>query len=66
MARVLAHNEKLAMATNNLALIAHLLDRRTYFHCPFPFGSILHISSRPAADVIALKLTHAKVYFLRV
>ena len=32
MTRVLANHENLAMATNDLALVAHLLDRRTYLH----------------------------------
>ena len=32
VARVLADYVYLAMATNDLALVAHLLDRRTYLH----------------------------------
>ena len=39
VARVLADHVNLAMATNDLALVAHLLDRRTYLHFAFPFGS---------------------------
>ena len=35
VARVLAHDKNLAMATDNLALVANLLDRRTYLHCLF-------------------------------
>ena len=35
MARVLADDENLAMATNDLAFVAHLLDRRTYLHICF-------------------------------
>ena len=32
VARILADNENLAVASDDLALIAHLLDRRTYLH----------------------------------
>ena len=35
MTGVLANDEDLAMAPNDFALIAHLLDRRTYLHCRF-------------------------------
>ena len=35
VARVLADDVNLAVATNNLALVAHLLDRRTYLHESF-------------------------------
>jgi hypothetical protein len=35
VARVLADYENLAMATNDLAFVAHLLYRRTYFHCSY-------------------------------
>lgn len=35
VARVLTHDKNLAMATDNLALVANLLDRRTYLHCLF-------------------------------
>ena len=53
VARVLAHHENLAVATDDLALIAHLLDRRTYFHCPFLSVRSNTVSHRPAADVVA-------------
>ena len=32
VARILADNENLAVASDDLALVAHLLDRRTYLH----------------------------------
>ena len=35
VARVLADDVNLAVATNDLALVAHLLDRRTYLHESF-------------------------------
>lgn len=35
MARILADDEDLAMASDDLALVAHLLDRRTYLHITF-------------------------------
>jgi hypothetical protein len=35
VARILANHENLAVATNDLALVAHLLYRRTYFHCSY-------------------------------
>ena len=35
MTGVLANDEDLAMAPNDFALIAHLLDRRTYLHNHF-------------------------------
>jgi hypothetical protein len=35
VARVLADDVNLAMATDDLALVAHLLDRRTYLHLSF-------------------------------
>ena len=35
VARVLADDEHLAMASDDLALIAHFLDRRTYLHLLF-------------------------------
>ena len=41
MTRILANDENLAMAPNNLALLAHLLYRRTYLHRSFPFGGCL-------------------------
>ena len=46
MTGVLADNEDLAMASNDLALVAHLLDRRTDLHirlllmCGFPLASL--------------------------
>jgi hypothetical protein len=35
VARVLADHVNLAMTTNDLAFVAHLLDRRTYLHLRF-------------------------------
>ena len=52
MARVFANNVNLAMATNNLALVAHLLDRRTYLHNSIPFGTtfvLLYVHAQPQA-----------------
>lgn len=49
MARVLANNEHLAMASNDLALVAHFLDRRTYLHIIFLSVMRLPLSSHPAA-----------------
>lgn len=40
--RVLADYEYLAMASNDLALVAHFLDRRTYLH--FNFLSVMCFS----------------------
>ena len=50
MTGVLADNEDLAMASNDLALVAHFLDRRTYLHIFIPFGNacLLYLL-RPAA-----------------
>ena len=42
MTGVLANDEDLAMAPNDFALIAHLLDRRTYLH--FNFLSVMCFS----------------------
>ena len=54
MTRVLANHEDLAMASDDFALVAHFLDRRTYLHFSIPFGyAFSSISKRPAADVIA-------------
>src|SRR3954470_15838150 len=36
VARVLADHEDGAVATDDLALLAHRLDRRSYLHDPFP------------------------------
>ena len=51
MARVLADDEHLAMASDDLALVAHFLDRRTYLHNHFlsVYAELIY-SSRPAAD----------------
>lgn len=49
MARVLANNEHFAMASNDLALVAHFLDRRTYLHIIFLSVMRLPLSSHPAA-----------------
>ena len=51
MAGVLANYENLAMATNDLAFVAHLLYRRTYLHNCFLSVSLLVSAylSRPAA-----------------
>ena len=43
MARILADYENLAMATNDLAFVAHLLDRRTYLHNCF-LSVFLHVT----------------------
>ena len=59
MTGVLANDEDLAMAPNDFALIAHLLDRRTYFHCPFLSVTSNTVYSRPAADVDAINLNKA-------
>ena len=54
MTRVLANHEDLAMASDDFALVAHFLDRRTYLHFSIPFGyAFSSIYKRPAADVIA-------------
>ena len=50
MTRILADNEHLAMASNDFALVAHFLDRRTYLHNSIPFGYAFTLSTRPAAD----------------
>ena len=50
MTRVLANYEHLAMASDNLALVAHFLDRRTYLHNFIPFGNAFFLYlPRPAA-----------------
>jgi len=41
MAGVLTNDENPAMAPDDLALIAHLLDRRTYFHDTVPFSFLV-------------------------
>ena len=43
MARVFADYENLAMASDDLALVAHFLDRRTYLHIILPFGYALRL-----------------------
>ena len=54
VARVLANDVNLAVATNDLALVAHLLDRRAYLHDVIPFGSAdTNLCTRPAAGVIS-------------
>ncbi len=51
MARILADDEDLAMASDDLALVAHLLDRRTYLHLSFLSVDVIpSIPARPAAD----------------
>ena len=51
MARILADDEDLAMASDDLALVAHLLDRRTYLHILFLSVDVIpSIPARPAAD----------------
>jgi len=49
MAWVLANDEHLAMASDDLALIAHFLDRRTYLHNFFLSVNvpILYIHTQP-------------------
>ena len=50
MARILADDEDLAMASDDLALVAHFLDRRTYLHNSIPFGYAFSLYlPRPAA-----------------
>ena len=53
MARVLADDEDLSVAPDDLALIAHLLDRgRTFIVLPFGSAQTTNLlSTRPAADV---------------
>ena len=56
MARVLADDEHLAMASDDLAFVAHFLDRRTYLH--FNFLSVMCFSfiyhAQPQAVVFVL------------
>ena len=56
MTRVLADYEYLAVASNDLALVAHFLDRRTYLH--FNFLSVMCFSfiyhAQPQAVVFVL------------
>ena len=51
MTRILANYKNLAMTSDNLALVAHFLDRRTYLHNSIPFGyaHTLFYVARPAA-----------------
>ena len=49
MARVLADHEYLAMTPDDLALIAHFLDRRTYLHISFLSVNVVFYRPRPAA-----------------
>jgi hypothetical protein len=38
MTRIFADHVNLAVASDDLALVAHFLDRRTYLHINLPFG----------------------------
>jgi hypothetical protein len=56
VARVLADNEYLAMASDNLAFVAHFLDRRTYLHSYSSFrqSSVSRSGNSPASLIVAL------------
>ena len=50
MTRVFANYENLAMTSDDFALVAHFLDRRTYLHNSIPFGYAFSLyPPRPAA-----------------
>ena len=53
VARVLADHENPAVAPDDLALVAHFLDRRSYLHRSFPFGAsiVLYLHAQPQAHV---------------
>ena len=61
MARILADDEDLAMASDDLALVAHLLDRGTYLHVVSFRYADRSIRARPAAGDCFLSCNpHAK------
>ena len=66
MTGVLANDEDLAMAPNDFALIAHLLDRRTYLHIKLPFGFFTNIIflTQPQAIVVVVKPNRTKLLTL--
>ena len=51
MTGILTDDENLAMASDDLAFVAHFLDRRAYLHICLPFGlcGYFDVYSRPAA-----------------
>ena len=53
MTRILANYKNLAMTSDNLALVAHFLDRRTYLHNSIPFGKCvsLYYHAQPQAMI---------------
>lgn len=54
MTRILANYKNLAMTSDNLALVAHFLDRRTYLHNSIPFGKcvpFLYYHAQPQAMI---------------
>ncbi|KXB61799.1 hypothetical protein HMPREF1868_01868 [Olsenella sp. DNF00959] len=53
MARVLADHVNLAMATDDLALVAHLLDRRTHLHSLFLPVVLVRTGTAEASQVEA-------------
>ena len=53
MTRILADNEHLAMASNDFALVAHFLDRRTYLHFNFlSVNAVLYVHTQPLVIVL--------------
>ena len=51
--RILADNENLAMASNDLALVAHFLDRRTYLHFNFlSVNAVLYVHTQPQVIIL--------------
>ena len=53
MTGVLANDEDLAMAPNDFALIAHLLDRRTYLHFNFlSVNAVLYVHTQPQVIIL--------------
>ena len=60
MARILADDENLAMASDDLALVAHLLDRGTYLHVVSFRYADRSIRARPAAGECFLSCDRAR------
>lgn len=60
MARILANDEDLAMASDDLALVAHLLDRGTYLHVVSFRYADRSIRARPAAGECFLSCDRAR------
>ena len=60
MARILADDEDLAMASDDLALVAHLLDRGTYLHVVSFRYADRSIRARPAAGECFLSCDRAR------